>query len=46
MAAFYRIDFLKLSPLSAGMFFTASIVAAVAVFWYEIVKLIKRCRQA
>ncbi|MEG3029047.1 MAG: cation-translocating P-type ATPase [Oscillospiraceae bacterium] len=36
--------FLKLSPLSAGMFFTASIVAAVAVFWYEIVKLIKRFR--
>jgi Ca2+-transporting ATPase len=34
--------FLKLVPLSAPMFFTAVGIAAVAVFWYEIVKLIKR----
>lgn len=33
--------FLKLTPLSAPMFLTAVGIAAVAVFWYEIVKLIK-----
>ncbi len=34
--------FLKVVPLSAPMFFTAVGIAAVAVFWYEFVKLIKR----
>ena len=34
--------FLKLAPLSVGQFFTSVGIAAVAVFWYEIVKLIKR----
>lgn len=33
---------LKLAPLSASMFFTAAFIAAVAVFWFEIVKLIKK----
>ncbi len=37
--------FLKLAPLSAPMFFTAVGIAAVAVFWYEIVKLIKKLRK-
>ena len=37
--------FLKLAPLSAPMFLTAVGIAAVAVFWYEIVKLIKKLRK-
>jgi Ca2+-transporting ATPase len=38
--------FLKLAPLSAGQFFTALGIAAASVFWYEIVKLVKRLRKA
>ncbi|MDR0924055.1 MAG: cation-translocating P-type ATPase, partial [Hungatella sp.] len=34
--------FLKLAPLSAPMLFTATGIAAFAVFWYEAVKLIKK----
>lgn len=34
-------NFLKLAPLTAGQLFTSIGVAAVAVLWYEIVKLIK-----
>jgi len=37
--------FLKLAPLSAAMLFTAIGIAAFAVFWYEAVKLIKRCKK-
>ena len=36
-------EFLKLAPLSVGQFFAAAGIAAVAVLWYEIVKLIKKC---
>lgn len=32
---------LKLAPLSAGQFLLAVIIAAVAVLWYELVKLVK-----
>ncbi|NLO40648.1 MAG: cation-translocating P-type ATPase [Ruminiclostridium sp.] len=38
--------FLKLAPLSAGQFFTSAALAAAAVLWYEIVKLIKRLKRA
>lgn len=34
-------SFLKLAPLTAGQLFTSIGVAAAAVLWYEIVKLIK-----
>jgi len=34
--------FLKLAPLSAGQFLTVLGLAAIAVLWYEVVKLIKR----
>ncbi len=34
--------FLKLAPLTAGQFLASVGIAAVAVLWYEIVKLIKR----
>lgn len=37
--------FLKLTPLSAPMMFTAACIAAVAVFWYELVKLVKKLRR-
>ena len=37
--------FLKLSPLSAGQFFTVLGLAAASVLWYEIVKLFKRKRR-
>ncbi|MEG0767473.1 MAG: cation-translocating P-type ATPase, partial [Clostridia bacterium] len=33
---------LKLAPLSARMLFTASGIAVVAVFWYELVKLVRK----
>lgn len=33
---------LKLAPLSASLLLKAACIAAVAVFWYELVKLIKR----
>lgn len=36
--------FLKLAPLSAGQFFSSVGIAAAAVLWYEIVKLLKRLR--
>lgn len=36
--------FLKLAPLSAAQFFAAVGIAAISVFWYEIVKLIKRMK--
>jgi Ca2+-transporting ATPase len=36
--------FLKLAPLSAGQFLTSAGMAAAAVLWYEIVKLVKRLR--
>lgn len=35
---------LKLAPLTAGQFFGSAGIAATAVLWYEIVKLIKRIR--
>ena len=35
---------LKLAPLTAGQFFGAAGIAAAAVLWYEIVKLIARLR--
>jgi Ca2+-transporting ATPase len=38
--------FLKLAPLSAGQFFTSAALAAAAVLWYEIIKLIKRLKRA
>lgn len=34
--------FLKLSPLSAGQLGLSALIAAAAVFWYEIVKLMKK----
>jgi Ca2+-transporting ATPase len=37
-------NFLKLSPLSAGQFLTALGLAAVSVFWYEIIKFIQKMR--
>ena len=36
--------FLKLAPLSASQFVTVVVIAVVAVFWYEIVKLVKHLR--
>lgn len=36
--------FLKLSPLSAGQFALSVGIAAAAVFWYEIVKLVKKIK--
>ncbi|HOJ12244.1 MAG TPA: cation-translocating P-type ATPase [Clostridiales bacterium] len=36
--------FLKLSPLTTVQFFTSVGIAVAAVFWYEIIKLIKRIR--
>lgn len=35
---------LKLAPLSAPLFFKAVGIAAAAVFWYELVKLVKKLR--
>ncbi len=35
-------SFLKLAPLSIPLFFSAVGIAAVAVMWYEIVKLVKK----
>ncbi|WP_367566534.1 cation-translocating P-type ATPase [Lacrimispora sp.] len=35
---------LKLSPLSASMLLKAVCIAAVAVFWYELVKLIRKAK--
>lgn len=37
--------FLKLAPLSAGQLLTVIGLGAVSVWWYEIVKLIKRIQQ-
>jgi Ca2+-transporting ATPase len=34
--------FLKLAPLSVPMLLKAVGIAAVAVFWYELVKLVKK----
>ncbi len=34
--------FLKLAPLSAGQFFSAVGIAAIAVLWYEVVKLMQK----
>lgn len=36
---------LKLAPLSLGQFFTSVGIAAAAVLWYEIVKLVKKIRR-
>lgn len=36
---------LKLAPLSAGQFFSALGIAAVAVLWYELIKLVQRLRK-
>ncbi len=36
--------YLKLAPLTAGQFFGSVGIAAAAVFWYEIVKLINQLR--
>jgi Ca2+-transporting ATPase len=36
--------FLKLAPLTVGQFFGSAGIAALAVLWYEVVKLIKRLR--
>ncbi len=38
--------FLKLAPLSAAMLFTAIGIAALAVFWYEAVKLLKKMQKS
>lgn len=35
---------LKLAPLSASLLLRAACIAAVAVFWYELVKLIKKTK--
>lgn len=35
---------LKLAPLTAGQFFGSAGIAAAAVLWYEIVKLVNRIR--
>lgn len=37
-------SFLKLAPLTAGQFLKSVGIAAAAVLWYEIVKMIKRIR--
>jgi len=37
-------NLLKLAPLTAGQFFGSAGIAAAAVLWYEIVKLINRIR--
>ena len=37
-------NFLKLTPLTAGQFLATVGIAAAAVFWYEIVKLVNRAR--
>jgi Ca2+-transporting ATPase len=37
--------FLKLAPLSAGQFFCSMGIAALAVLWYELVKLFNRLRK-
>jgi len=37
--------FLKFAPLSAGQFLTSAGLAAAAVLWYEIVKLINRMKR-
>jgi Ca2+-transporting ATPase len=37
-------NFLKLAPLTAGQFLATLGIAAAAVFWYEIVKLVNRAR--
>ncbi|MBK5254169.1 MAG: cation-translocating P-type ATPase [Peptostreptococcaceae bacterium] len=37
--------FLKFEPLSAGQLFSAVGIAAVAVWWYELVKLFKKIRK-
>ena len=36
---------LKLSPLSAPQFFSAVGIAVISVFWYELVKLIRKLRR-
>ena len=36
--------FLKLAPLSAGQLGLSALIAAAAVFWYEIVKLVKKIK--
>ena len=38
-------DFLRLSPLTAGQFFTMFGLGAASVLWYEFVKIIKRARR-
>lgn len=38
--------FVKLAPLSALQFVTVVVIAVVAVFWYEIVKLVKHLRNS
>lgn len=38
------LHLLKLAPLTAGQFFGSAGIAAAAVLWYEIVKLINRIR--
>ena len=35
-------QFLKFEPLSAGQFFGAVGIAAAAVLWYEVVKIVKK----
>lgn len=37
--------FLKLAPLSVGQFFSAVGIAAIAVLWYEVVKLVQKMRK-
>jgi len=37
-------DFLKLAPLSAWQILTVLSLAAISVLWYEMVKLIKKCK--
>ncbi|MEL7570983.1 MAG: cation transporting ATPase C-terminal domain-containing protein, partial [Eubacteriaceae bacterium] len=37
--------FLRLAPLSFAQFILAVAIAAVSVFWYEIIKLMKKIKQ-
>jgi Ca2+-transporting ATPase len=38
-------EYLKLAPLTIGQFFTAFIIAAASVLWYEVVKIIKKSKR-
>lgn len=38
-------EYLKLAPLTIGQFFTAFIIAAASVLWYEVVKIMKKSKR-